>query len=76
MKLISDEVFDEYQELKEKNTPKRVKPQKYKPLVKTGWEYACPACGCAVGANIYDTEYTDEYPYCDNCGQALDYWKK
>ena len=20
-------------------------------------------------------EYTDEYPYCDNCGQALD-WKK
>lgn len=76
MKSISDEAFDEYQKLKEKNTPKKVKPQKYKPLVKAGWEYACPACECAVGANIYDTEFTDEYPYCDNCGQALDYWKK
>lgn len=73
MKLIGDEAFNEYQELKEKDTPKKPKTMKYEPLVAEGWEYACPRCGCAVGVNKNDhgDKYTDNYEYCDSCGQHL-----
>ena len=47
----------------EKQIPKKV--------VKDGkWSYKCPCCG-----SRYEIDY-DEYDFCPNCGQAIDWSEK
>lgn len=55
--LISKEEFEEYQELKRKNTPMR-KIDRY-------WNKHCPICDYVV-----DDAVPKQY-YCDRCGQKL-----
>lgn len=42
-------------------------------LISDGWEYECPACGCAVGENKNAEGYTQKDDYCPSCGQKLDW---
>lgn len=55
---------DILEELVEKATPKKAKPM-YIPLVST--PYRCPCCGTLVKNEI------EEFNYCHNCGQAIDW---
>lgn len=58
----------------EKQIPKKIKPMHYKLLLDSGWRFACPSCGCAVGENVNDTaEVTQQDDYCATCGQRLDW---
>lgn len=78
-----DDPTDEYQredaeslqkakEAIEKQIPKKPKQMEYKPLKEYGWDYACPACGSAVGENRHDGgEFTQQDDYCATCGQKL-----
>ena len=66
------------QKLIEKQIPKKPIRLTYKPLTDFGWEYGCPACGCAVGENkrlsFAYNEYLEPHEnHCPTCGQALDW---
>lgn len=56
----------------EKQIPIKPDRMTYDLLVKDGWDYACPVCGCAVGENRYVKE-SQEDDFCSQCGQALDW---
>lgn len=58
----------------ERDTPKKPIHLDYKPLTDFGWEFCCPSCRCAVGANKHAIDFTQEDEYCSNCGQKL-LWK-
>ena len=69
---IDDEI--RYPSIKalEKQIAKEPQKQTYKLLLEDGWEYACPSCKCAVGANKKDTlGLTQDEEYCSCCGQKL-----
>ena len=65
--------IEEYKALKEKAEPKKPKKQENRLLVAEGWSFACPSCGCGIGVNERNEEYTQEDEYCPNCGQCLDW---
>lgn len=64
---------EECREARERQIPKKPNKMEYKPLFDFGWWYACPSCDCAVGANEYDGEFTQQDDYCATCGQKLDW---
>jgi len=68
-----NEIIKPLKELVDRATPKKPNKMTYKMLVADGWEYQCPICECAIGLNVKSQRFTDEYPYCDSCGQALDW---
>jgi hypothetical protein len=57
----------------EKKIAEKPKKMTYHLLRAAGWEYECPACGCAVGENKNAIGYTQKEDYCSSCGQKLDW---
>lgn len=55
--VISEEEYNEYLQLKQKNIP--MKKTHY------AWNKHCPACGYVVDSNV------PKQNYCDRCGQKL-----
>lgn len=64
---------EECRDAREKQVIKKPKKMEYKPLFDFGWRYACPSCGCAVGENEHDGEFTQQDEYCATCGQKLEW---
>ena len=55
--LISEREYQEYQELKKKNTPMKKR--------KNGWSRRCPICNYVVD------DCVPTQNYCDRCGQKI-----